>query len=319
MAKSRKQEELLAQLQALKEQPTTEASMAILCQVIQSRFAVAVAQAAKMAGKHQLRPLTSDLVDAFGRFMIKPEKTDANCLAKSAIVQALNHLEFGGAALYLQGIHHIQMEPVWGGSVDTAAKLRGISAFGLVRIQYHDLMLELADLLCDPEPEARIGAARAIAYSNDPRCIPLLRLRAKVGDEPQVLSEYLRVMLDIVPEQSLPFVAHYLNDQNSQLQELVALALGESNQPLALDYLVHWYEQASEEELQATGLLAIAMLRSQGSIDYLLNLIRTGPQRVAQKAIQALQIYRQDQGLWQRVDQAQKHRVNASISEDSIN
>ncbi|NJM67910.1 MAG: HEAT repeat domain-containing protein [Acaryochloris sp. RU_4_1] len=308
MAKSQKLEAFLAQLNEVRDQPNTEKSISILRQVIGSKYSVAVAQAAKVVGKHKIRQLAPDLADAFDRFMTKPEKTDANCLAKSAIAQALNYLDFAESSLYLQGIHHIQLEPVWGGTTDTAPKLRGICAFGLVRIHYPDLMLELADLLSDPESEARIGAAHAIAYSNDPRAIPLLRLRAKVGDEPQVMSEYFRVMLDLVPEQSMEFVAQYLYDKNRQLQELVALALGESYQPQALAHLIRWYEQTQQEELQAMGLLAIAMLRNEEGIDYLLSLIKEGQAKQADNAIQALHIYRQDEQLWKKVDHAQRLR-----------
>ena len=44
---------------------------------------------------------------------------------KVAIVEALNALGYEHTPTFLQGIRHVQMEPVYGGRVDTAAVLRG--------------------------------------------------------------------------------------------------------------------------------------------------------------------------------------------------
>ncbi|MBW4694187.1 MAG: hypothetical protein KME27_20785 [Lyngbya sp. HA4199-MV5] len=62
-------------------------------------------------------------------------------------------------------------------------------------MNYPLVMVELADLLVDPEPEARIGAARAIAYTQNEQGVPLLRLRVKIGDTSPVLSECLIALL----------------------------------------------------------------------------------------------------------------------------
>ncbi|MEH2465502.1 hypothetical protein [Nostoc sp.] len=43
-------------------------------------------------------------------------------------------------------------------------------------------MNELADLLTDPKPEARVAAAKAIAYTGNPQGVPLLRFKTRIGD-----------------------------------------------------------------------------------------------------------------------------------------
>ena len=71
-------------------------------------------------------------------------------------------------------------------------------------------MVALADLLADPEPEARIGAARAIAYSENPLGVALLRLRIQVGDTPAVLGECVAALLQLSVDNCLPLAAAFL-------------------------------------------------------------------------------------------------------------
>lgn len=308
MAKSRQLEESQVLLAQLREAPLTPETLEQWRQVLRNTHASTITQAAKILGQLGLTELNTELADTFTRLMQKPVKRDPNCLAKAAIADTLYRLESHNHTLFLQGIRHVQLEPVWGGTVDTAATLRGNCALGLVRMHYADVMTELADLLADPEGPARMVAARAIAYSQDPQGIPLLRLRVRMGDEPQVLSEYLAALLKLAPQPSMPFVSAFLQDTNPQVQELVALVLGESRQPEALDSLKTWWQGVRDPELSVTGLLSIAMLRTDGAFQFLLDLVAEGSEHTAQDAIKALEIYRQDYDLWQRVCEVRDHR-----------
>lgn len=308
MPKSQPLEETQVLLAELREAPLTPETQKQWQQVLRSPKAPVITQAAKILAQREITVLNPELAATFARLMEKPVKRDPNCLAKAAIADTLYRLESHNHTLFLQGIRHVQMEPVWGGSVDTAATLRGNCALGLVRMHYADVMTELADLLADPEGPARMVAARAIAYSEDPQGIPLLRLRVKMGDEPQVLSEYLAALLKLAPQQSIAFVSEFLQDPNPQVQELVALVLGESRQPDALASLTGWWEGVSNLELRVTGLLSIAMLRTNPAFEFLLDLVAGANETVAKEAIKALEIYRQDYDLWQRVCAAQEQR-----------
>lgn len=318
-AKSRKLEAILAQLTEIRQQPVAAETTDELQQILRSKFAVAIAQAARLVHERELRSLIPDLLDAFDRCLIHPVETDPNCHAKAGIADALYHLEYTEEGVFLQGIRHVQMEPVWGGKVDTAAKLRGICAMGLVRMNYPEVLIELGDLLADPEPEARIAAARAIAYSGYPSGIPLLRLRARVGDEPVVLSECLAALLTLDADRSLPFVSSFLNAPLPQTQELVALVLGESRLPAAFPLLRQWWEQVREPELQRTGLLAIATLRQDPPLSFLLDLLATGTRQNARDALTALGIYRSDPTLWQRVVAVVEQRGDDSSLNSLLN
>lgn len=303
MAKSRKLEEMQAQLNEIRSDPTSEFGITILRQILSSKYAIVIAQAAKIVRDANLRDLIPDLATAFDRLMQNPASSDPNCLGKKAIADALYRMESGAEALFLKGIRHVQMEPVWGGQVDTAPGLRGVCALGLVRMNYPDVMLELADLLADPELEARVSAVRALAYTENSQAVPLLRLKVQLGDDAAVLSECFAALLRLAPTHSLPLVAKFLEGSDAQVQEMAALAMGESRILDGMPILQSWWKRTRDAELRQTALLAIAMLRHDQAIEFLLSLIATGTQQDSQTALAALQIYQDDRELSARIQQ----------------
>lgn len=303
MAKSRKLEEMQAQLNEIRSDPTSEFGITILRQILSSKYAIVIAQAAKIVRDANLRDLIPDLATAFERLMQNPASSDPNCLGKKAIADALYRMESGAETLFLKGIRHVQMEPVWGGQVDTAPGLRGVCALGLVRMNYPDVMLELADLLADPELEARVSAVRALAYTENSQAVPLLRLKVQLGDDAAVLSECFAALLRLAPTHSLPLVAKFLEGSDAQVQEMAALAMGESRILDGMPILQSWWKRTRDAELRQTALLAIAMLRHDQAIEFLLSLIATGTQQDSQTALAALQIYQDDRELSARIQQ----------------
>lgn len=301
MAKSRKLEELLASVDQLRDNPTSETAIAQLRQIIGSPYGVAVAQAAKIVGKAEITELTPEIVQAFDRFLVNPGQTDPNCLAKDSLAEALYRMGRCEEIVFLKGIRHVQMEPVFGGRVDTAPKLRGTCALGLVRMSYPEIFLELADLLADPEPQARIGAARGLAYTSNPnQAIPLLRLRARLEDRADVLAEYCVALLNL-SSSTIDFVTQFLYVPQAEMQEMTALVLGESRLPEAFDVLRIWWKKTVQRDLRRTALLSIAMLRSDEAIDFLLSLLAEAAQADVKDTLAALAPYQQDTGLWQRI------------------
>src|SRR5207245_3725537 len=144
------------------------------------------ARAAEMVSEFEIRTLVPELIAAFSRMSIDPSKTDPQCLAKTAIVEALVRIEQDDQDFFLQGMQYRQPESVWGGEQDSAAQLRGTCALGLAQSSCGDtidVLNHLADLLADPEKPARVGAARAIAQFSRLQGVPLLRLEIRVGEE----------------------------------------------------------------------------------------------------------------------------------------
>ncbi|PSB18691.1 hypothetical protein C7B65_14295 [Phormidesmis priestleyi ULC007] len=319
MAKSRKLEDTIALLAEIRADPSSDVGITTLSQVLNSKYSVAVSQAAKLIGESELHSLIPELVAAFDRFMTSGSDSDPGCLAKMRIAEALYRLDHSNETLFLQGIRHRQMEAARGGKEDTAAALRGACALALVRMNYFHVLSELADLLADPASEARIAAARAIAYNGSDQGIPLLRMRVLVGDQPSVISECLMALLQLDPKRSLPLVSRCLYArkdaiaEDAELAEVAALALGETRLPEAVEILQTWWKQIRSPELQQTGLMAIAMLRHDDAIEFLLSLIAEGRIQTAKIALSALSIYRADVGLWQRVSEAVDLRDEAAL------
>ena len=155
--------ERLAALEATCDQAEPEDVLKALRTALQARHRLLVARAAELTASRLLYDLEPDLREAFDRLRVDPLKRDAGCIAKGAIVRALVALDCLDAELYIAGIHYRQLEPVWGGRMDTAVDLRVSCAMGLVGTSHSRALMHLVDLLYDPEPRARGGAARAIA------------------------------------------------------------------------------------------------------------------------------------------------------------
>ena len=113
---------------------------------------------------------------------------------------------------FSRGPSHVQLEPVWGGSEDTAAPLRAAAILALVRLDYRGLLPLLVDSLTDSQKEVRIAAAQALGHHGSEPASLLLRLKARMGDkEPDVISECLSGLSACSPQENLPFVSQFLD------------------------------------------------------------------------------------------------------------
>ena len=273
-----------------------------------------VAKAASVAGELEIEELTPALRDAFHRLLEQPVKRDPGCAAKTAIATALQR---GGAyedEVFRIGVRWVQREPVWGGTVDVACELRTASAMGLLRLGHPSAASEVAELLADPEAEARAGAAHAIAYSEDARFGPLLRHKILSGDaEERVVGDCLAALLRVEGDPALDFCARVLDRADDARAELVCMALGESRRPGALAVLRDWWQRTAATELRRTALLAIALLRTEPAHAFLLELVATAPGHDARDAVAALAVFRDDDALRQRLLAAARARDDAAL------
>src|SRR6201996_868122 len=143
----------LAGLDALRE-VAPEAAEPQLKKALALRNNLLVARAATITLHHRLTKLSQDLAAAFPRFLENAPKTDPQCWAKNAIAKTLAAFEYQESELFLSGMRHIQLEPVWGGSADTAGPLRGTCALALVQcreLNSHRFLIHLVPLLADKE------------------------------------------------------------------------------------------------------------------------------------------------------------------------
>jgi HEAT repeat protein len=318
MAKARKTlEQELARLRALRAEPERAETREALAQALASPRAALLTLAGNVIGEAELSGFAPALRAAFERCLEDAVKRDPGCAAKTSLARALYRLGERAHDVYLRGVRHVQREPVWGGSVDTAVELRGVCALALVRTDYPDALIELADLLADPEPTARVGAAQAIAYSErDDVGLPLLRVKARLGDvEPRVTAACFSALLALAPERSLSFVTGFLRDSAESVREAALLALGESRLAAALAPLCTAAESAATAAEREVALTAIALLRSDEAWSYLLALVRDGSSGQARGALDALATYRADGKLRERVLAAVGERGDAGLGE----
>jgi HEAT repeat protein len=316
--------EALARLSEVRKDPSSDASLAELRRVLSGESSYAVAKAARIAGEAGLDTLAPDLVATFHRLLQGPSTSDPGCTAKTGLVEALLRLEHEDEEALLRGIHHVQLEPVRGGRVDTAADLRGACALGLARTSSPAAIVELAELLADPEPPARVSAARAIGNHGRPEGVPLLRHKVRAGDEePRVLVECLLSLLHLDPEASLALAAGLLEPGSAvrappgDLSECAAIALGESRREEAFPLLRDWLAPAFSRGLVHTAVRALASLRRDEAFDHLLSLVREAEPPVAREAAAAL-AEQGDESLRVRIREAAAGRPTVARAAERV-
>src|SRR5262245_25073540 len=302
MPKPRGVEAKLSRLRALKTKPDLAAAADELRQALADKSNLVIAGAAAVVGERKGDDLAAELVAAFDRLMIEPEESDKLCRGKIAIAEALDKLEYPKADVFLRGIRHMQFEPVWGGSEDSAAPLRGRSAFALVRIGHPGLLLLLADLLADEHRTARSAAVQALGATGAVAAIPLLRYKVRSGDEdPTVISDCFTALIGLDPAESIPFVAQFLEGGDEPTQEAAAFALGEARRPEAFAPLRKFCENVRPGALQEAAFLALSMLRLPTAIDFLVSLVAAPDPSSARAALAALAIHRHNPAVHERV------------------
>jgi hypothetical protein len=302
MQKPSKIETQLAALSRLREEPNSPALRKELQKHLSSKMNLIVAKAAQLATHLGESDLLPELIEAFDRFMVNPAQTDKGCLAKIKLMKGLCARGCQHEDVFIKGIRHVQLEPAYGGPVDTACELRATSALGLVEMGSTQALTELVTLMADKEVEARIGAVRGLAHSEQEAAWLLLRFKVLAGDsEPAVISECFAALMRGWPRKSLRFVGSFVDPAYPSLSEAAALALGESRSPEAFELLKQKWEGTCHPGFRQMLLLPIALIRHEGALDFLLSLVATRDVQTASAAITALAVHQQDPRVRERL------------------
>ncbi len=302
-------EQKLSALDALRDAGDTgPAAQQALSKGLRDRTNLVVAKAAAVIATLGLIQLIPDLLAAYNRFFADAAKSDPQCWAKNALCKALADLGHDDSATYLRGLHHVQMEPVWGGQADSAATLRGNCALALVScrdLSDLNLLTHLTDLLVDPEKTVRVEVARAIGRLGSREAAIVLRLRALVGDaEPEVTGACLYGLLSIDPGPGIPFVARFL-DRGGDAAAEAALALGLTHDARAFELIEDRYHRERDQDLRAVLITAIALTRLPEALEMLVRLVETSSPN-AVEAAEALGSIRLPDDLRARLDSARR-------------
>ncbi len=316
MTKRRSFDEKLAQLRALVEQPVNDEDIALLTKTLSQKNNVLAAKAADVIGKMGLRALSDAVTAMFDRYMDRPEETDKGCLAKTAAVKTLTHLDARDEKLFLRALRHVQFEPVYGGQVDTAAAMRGQALIALVNMGYEDIHYEAVNLLMDKEPQPRRDAVQVLRALGDRDCALLLRIKIMSGDkEPEILDACFEALMQIDPTRSIKFVRRFLDDKNENLAIGAAMAIGESRDPQAFAILGKHYEKKLFATNRENLLLPIALIRSDESLAFLLDIIRNQPMHLAKTAVRVLMMYQDQAPAREQIQQAVQERGDQNLDD----
>ena len=289
--------------------PHAPDSLSVFRNGLRGRQSLPAARAAQAAGEHGLQELFPDLEAAFSYFIQQAVKRDPRCAAKIAIAEALDRLDYASPELFLQGLRHIQLEPVWGGTSDTAAPLRARCIAALVRLNHPDRYRLLADLLFDSCPDARRGAVRAAAYAGGETGEMLLRIKVHLGDEDgSIVGDCFAGLIQLAPESALDFIGRHLQSENEEMRELAALALGESHVPEALGLLRRAILDSSTPGEFKILALAIGLCRTDEAFDLLLEVLSTRPTPFAIAALEGTQLCASDPERQRRLAEVARRR-----------
>ena len=289
MTAKRKFEEQIAALDELRRQPE-EVRVQGVRKALTQRNNFIAAKAADLIREFRMVQLLPDLETAFDRFFDDPVKSDPQCWAKNAISRAMAALEYQEAEVYLRGMRHIQMEPVWGGQSDTAGTLRATCALALVpcrSLSEANLLTHLLELLGDKDKAVRAEAVRAVEQVGSTSAAMLLRLRAVLGaDEPEVLGACYGGILRIEGVSAIPWIRRFLATADDPAAE-AALALAGTHSPAAFEALREEMAKANDPWWRSVLLSAISLTRQDAAVEFLMELVRT-ESLDAERAVEAL-------------------------------
>jgi HEAT repeat protein len=265
----------LATLDALRDLSPAVAAPEI-AKALTLRHNLLVSKATTLALHHNLTSLMPNLVAAFARFLENSTKSDPQCWAKNALAKTLAAFEYQEHELFLTGMRHIQLEPAWGGSADTAGTLRGTCALALVQcreLDSHRVLVHLVPLLADKELPVRVNVVRAIEQVGTDSAALLLRLLAELAaDSPEVLGACYSGVLAIEGSSALDWAARFLRREDDAARE-AAMAIAQTHIPEAFRLLQATFGAARDPWFRSTVLAAIALTRQQEAPDWLIDLI----------------------------------------------
>lgn len=276
MTAKRQFEEQIAALDALRD-AAEQTRLDPLRKALTNRNNFITAKAADLIREFGLCELIPDLLTAFDHFFDHAEKSDPQCWAKNAISRTLAAFELQDADVFLRGMRHIQMEPVWGGRSDTAGTLRATCALALVQcrsLTETDLLAHLIDLVTDKDKAVRAEIVRAIAQVGSSSASLLLRQRAMLGnDEPEILGACYGGILRVEGKRALPWVARFLATADDSAGE-AALAIAGTHSPEGFESLSGALAGASDPWFRSVLLSAIALTRLEAATVFLLDLVK---------------------------------------------
>jgi hypothetical protein len=277
---------------------TSERAQRALTDALASRDPRLVAQAARLVGAHSRRELEQPLAAAYRAFSGEQASADAGCLAREALLIALDALEHLDAELFGEAAMYVQHERLKGGVRETAARVRARGLLGVARLGHRDLLPILGACLADRDGTVRLSAARAAAHRGQREAAGLLLLRLGVGDaEPEVASECLRALFALAPDLARKYAQVALRSDEQRTREQTLHALGTAADDSAVELLSEELAQRVLTDERRPVIEALGLSLRPRARSLLLDLVRDGRPADSEAALAALAIHRYDTRL----------------------
>lgn len=291
--------------------PRSAAARSALIAALASKRAPVVARAAKLIQEHALPDLEAEMSVAVQRFLRDPSRSDPNCHARLALLDALDHAESQDAEPFLRALRTAALEsPLVTGS------MRSRCALALARIGHPDLAVVAGQLLADPQASVRHAALDALAHRGDPATAGLAMFKLRAGDDDRlVVLAAASALLALAPAWGLDELRAHLERGSDAQQQLAAMALGQSRRDEALTVLLEALDRTPLAEDRAALLTGIGLHRSDRALEAMLGVIRDRSEIEARQAIQALAPRRFEPGIEARVRAAARDNDGADLGE----
>jgi HEAT repeat protein len=309
--------ELLAEVRKL---ASSEQRDRVLRKALTDKVNVIVAKAAALTGELQAHTLLPDLCSAFERLLKDPLKSDPKCWGKEAIAKSLKDLGHSDSAIFVKGVHHVQLEPVWGGEEDTAATLRATCALAMLQctdLTREDKLWAVMPLLTEKSASVRKDAAMALESLEGREAALLLRIKARMGDnDATVTGQVFESLLRVEREGAVPFVAEFFRELDAEVRDEAVLALGASRLPEGVAALRDLFARKMPLVDPEVVFRALSISRREEAIDFLLDVIRTRRPREVFAALDALKVYRDSSEVRKRISDAVSVRSEREIQQE---
>jgi HEAT repeat protein len=287
-----------AALKALAALPADEAGspggLEVIREALSSNAQELIVSAAKVIAKHRLPGLEGALSESY-----RSLKRDPGCLAREALLLAMEATESNDAALFADAAVFAQLEK---SKRDTAARVREQAVLSLARVGHPEQLILFGAALGDVNGNVRLAGARAVAHSGLRDGAGLLLLRSGAGDpEPEVAMECLRGLFVIAPDHAVRRARELLASDNESLREQTLHALGTAADDRAIELLAGELRGLSIAHERSLVIESLALSLRPAARELLLGLIGEDRGSDAEAALAALAVHRYDTRLVDRL------------------
>jgi hypothetical protein len=275
-------------------------SLQLIRDALSSNAPELIASAARLIARHRLPGLDAALAESY-----RTLKRDPGCLAREALLLAMEATEAGDAALFAEAAVFVQLEKNKGALRDTAARVREQAVLSLARVGHPEQLILFGAALGDASSNVRLAGARAVAHSQSRDGAGLLLLRLGAGDpEPEVAMECLRGLFAIAPDHAVRRARQLLAGDHESIREQTLHALGAAADDRAIELLAEELNGLSIAVERSLVIESLALSLRPAARELLLGLIREDRGSDAEAALTALAVHRYDARLVDRLREA---------------